>query len=43
VLIDLTSGSTTIIVMGAALIVLSIAFFAIADLRHATLRVSRAG
>lgn len=42
ILIDTTSGSTTIALMGAVLIVMSIAFMAIADLRHATLRVHRA-
>ncbi len=42
ILIDATSGSTTIIVMGAALIGISLAFLAIADLRHANLRVPRA-
>ena len=41
ILIDVTSGSTTIAVMGVALLVMSIAFVTSADLRHASLRGPR--
>ncbi len=41
ILIDVTSGSFTIALMGGALVLLGLAFLAVADLRHATLRVPR--
>ncbi len=41
ILIDVTSGSTTIAAMGVALLVMSVAFVTSADLRHASLRGPR--
>ncbi len=41
ILIDVTSGSTTIAAMGVALLVMSVAFVTSADLRHASLRAPR--
>ena len=41
ILIDVTSGSTTIAAMGVALLAMSVAFVTSADLRHASLRAPR--
>ncbi len=41
ILIDVTSGSTTIAAMGVALLVMCVAFVTSADLRHASLRAPR--